>query len=39
MRLVPGHESLGRVMEKMGAQSLADVVRFDEKIGVGSSGA
>lgn len=29
----------GRVMEKMGAQSLADLVRFAEKLGVRSSGA
>jgi len=27
----------GRVMEKMGAQSLADLVRFAEKLGIGSS--
>ena len=26
----------GRVMEKMGAQSLADLVRFAEKLGIGS---
>ena len=29
----------GRVMEKMGAQSLADLVRFAEKLGVRSSAA
>lgn len=28
----------GRVMEKMGAQSLADLVRFAEKVGIRSSG-
>jgi FixJ family two-component response regulator len=27
----------GRVMEKMGAQSLAELVRFAEKLGIGSS--
>jgi FixJ family two-component response regulator len=27
----------GRVMEKMGAQSLADLVRFAEKLGIRSS--
>ena len=29
----------GRVMEKMGAQSLADLVRFAEKLGIRSPGA
>ena len=28
-----------RVMQKMGAQSLADLVRFAEKLGIGSSAA
>jgi len=31
------HVHRGRVMEKMGAQSLADLVRFAEKLGIRSS--